>query len=103
MFIALFGYFFCSSGAESVLFYAIITLHNLLLFNEKPKQEVRRHGQVVIPILLGLLQKDNPKFLAIVSDCLQILAYLHQETKVTVEMRLLLLLLLNLIYCYSSK
>ena len=32
--------------------------------------------------MVGLLMKDNPKFLAITADCLHILAYGHQESKV---------------------
>ena len=34
--------------------------------------------------MVGLLMKDNPKFLAITADCLHILAYGHQESKVCV-------------------
>ena len=32
--------------------------------------------------MVGLLMKDNPKFLVITADCLHILAYGHQESKV---------------------
>ena len=32
--------------------------------------------------LVALLVKDNPKFLAITADCLHILAYGHQDSKV---------------------
>ena len=32
--------------------------------------------------MVALLMKDNPKFLAITADCLHILAYGHQESKV---------------------
>ena len=34
--------------------------------------------------MVALLMKDNPKFLAITADCLHILAYGHQESKVCV-------------------
>lgn len=32
--------------------------------------------------MVALLVKDNPKFLAITADCLHILAYGHQDSKV---------------------
>lgn len=65
---------------ESVLFYAITTLHNLLLYQEGAKMAVRLADglQKVVP----LLNKNNPKFLAITTDCLQLLAYGNQESKV---------------------
>ena len=33
--------------------------------------------------MVALLVKDNPKFLAITADCLHILAYGHQDSKVS--------------------
>lgn len=65
---------------ESVLFYAITTLHNLLLYQEGAKMAVRLADglQKMVP----LLNKNNPKFLAITTDCLQLLAYGNQESKV---------------------
>ena len=65
---------------ESVLFYAITTLHNLLLNQEGAKMAVRLADglQKMVP----LLNKNNPKFLAITTDCLQLLAYGNQESKV---------------------
>lgn len=70
----------CSSPVESVLFYAITTLHNLLLYQEGAKMAVRLADglQKMVP----LLNKNNPKFLAITTDCLQLLAYGNQESKV---------------------
>lgn len=71
---------FFSSPVESVLFYAITTLHNLLLYQEGAKMAVRLADglQKMVP----LLNKNNPKFLAITTDCLQLLAYGNQESKV---------------------
>ncbi|PKU33066.1 junction plakoglobin [Limosa lapponica baueri] len=67
------------SPVESVLFYAITTLHNLLLYQEGAKMAVRLADglQKMVP----LLNKNNPKFLAITTDCLQLLAYGNQESK----------------------
>lgn len=71
-----------SSPMESVLFYAITTLHNLLLHQEGAKMAVRLADglQRMVP----LLKKSNPKFLAITTDCLQLLSYGNQESKVRV-------------------
>ncbi|KAG7256888.1 hypothetical protein CRUP_009780 [Coryphaenoides rupestris] len=63
-----------SSPVESVLFYAITTLHNLLLHQEGAKMAVR--------LADGLQRISNPKFLAITTDCLQLLSYGNQESKV---------------------
>ena len=65
-----------SSPIESVLFYTITTLHNLLLHQEGSKMAVRLAGG--IQKMVALLQRNNVKFLAIASDCLQILAYGNQ-------------------------
>ncbi|KRY20578.1 Armadillo segment polarity protein, partial [Trichinella patagoniensis] len=70
------------SHVDSVVFYAITTLHNLLLHQQGSKDEVRRSGGV--PKMVALLQKPIPKFLAIVTDCLQNLAYKHAETKLVI-------------------
>ncbi|KAH0809605.1 hypothetical protein GEV33_013186 [Tenebrio molitor] len=56
-----------SSPVESVFFYAITTLHNLLLHQDGSK-----------------MARNNVKFLAIVTDCLQILAYGNQESKLII-------------------
>ncbi|NXU56071.1 PLAK protein, partial [Turnix velox] len=71
-----------SSPVESVLFYAITTLHNLLLYQEGAKMAVRLADglQKMVP----LLNKNNPKFLAITTDCLQLLAYGNQESKLII-------------------
>uniref|UniRef100_A0A669BG88 Junction plakoglobin a n=1 Tax=Oreochromis niloticus TaxID=8128 RepID=A0A669BG88_ORENI len=71
-----------SSPVESVLFYAITTLHNLLLHQEGAKMAVRLADglQKMVP----LLKKSNPKFLAITTDCLQLLSYGNQESKLII-------------------
>ena len=71
-----------SSPVESVLFYAITTLHNLLLHQEGSKMAVRLAGG--LQKMVALLQRNNVKFLAIVTDCLQILAYGNQEGKLII-------------------
>lgn len=77
---------FSSSPVDSVLFYAITTLHNLLLHQEGAKMAVRLAGG--LQKMVALLSNTNVKFLAITTDCLQILAYGNQESKV---LRLLLI------------
>merc|ERR550534_1028867 len=71
-----------SSPVESVLFYAITTLHNLLLHQEGSKMAVRLAGG--LQKMVALLARNNVKFLAIVTDCLQILAYGNQESKLII-------------------
>lgn len=71
-----------SSPMESVLFYAITTLHNLLLHQEGSKMAVRLAGG--LQKMVVLLQRNNVKFLAITTDCLQILAYGNQESKLII-------------------
>ncbi|XP_026845150.1 armadillo segment polarity protein isoform X1 [Drosophila persimilis] len=71
-----------SSPVESVLFYAITTLHNLLLHQDGSKMAVRLAGG--LQKMVTLLQRNNVKFLAIVTDCLQILAYGNQESKLII-------------------
>ncbi|XP_033219607.1 armadillo segment polarity protein-like [Belonocnema kinseyi] len=71
-----------SSPMESVLFYAITTLHNLLLHQEGSKNAVRLAGG--LQKMVVLLRRNNVKFLAIVTDCLQILAYGNQESKLII-------------------
>ncbi|XP_065173731.1 armadillo segment polarity protein isoform X2 [Atheta coriaria] len=71
-----------SSPVESVLFYAITTLHNLLLHQDGSKMAVRLAGG--LQKMVALLNRNNVKFLAIVTDCLQILAYGNQESKLII-------------------
>lgn len=67
---------------EAVVFYAITTLHNLLLRQDGAKMAVRLAGG--LQKMIQLLHKTNVKFLAIVTDCLQILAYGNQESKLII-------------------
>lgn len=76
----MFCFLFSSSPVDSVLFYAITTLHNLLLHQEGAKMAVRLAGG--LQKMVALLSNTNVKFLAITTDCLQILAYGNQESKV---------------------
>lgn len=71
-----------SSPVESVLYYAITSLHNLLLHQDGSKAAVRLAGG--LQKMVALLRRDNIKFLAIVTDCLQILAYGNQEGKLII-------------------
>lgn len=71
-----------SSSVESVLFYAITSLHNLLLHQEGSKMAVRLAGG--LQKMVALLSRNNIKFLAIVTDCLQILAFGNQEGKLII-------------------
>lgn len=71
-----------SSPVESVLYYAITSLHNLLLHQDGSKAAVRLAGG--LQKMVALLARDNIKFLAIVTDCLQILAYGNQEGKLII-------------------
>jgi catenin beta 1 len=71
-----------SSQVESVLFFAITTLHNLLLHQEEAKVAVRHAGG--LQKLVTLLRRNNVNFLTIVTDCLQILAYGNQESKLII-------------------
>lgn len=80
---------FSRSPVDSVLFYAITTLHNLLLHQEGAKMAVRLAGG--LQKMVALLNKTNVKFLAITTDCLQILAYGNQESKVHALHELILL------------
>lgn len=69
-----------SSPIDSVVYYAITTLHNLLQHLPGAKDQVRVAGGVAK--MVALLQKRQDKFLAINTDCLHLLAFEHPETKV---------------------
>ena len=70
------------SPIESVVYYAITTLHNLLLHQDGAKLAVRLAGGV--QKMVNLLGRSNPKFLAVVTDCLQIIAFGSQEGKLII-------------------
>lgn len=71
-----------SSPIESVLFYAVTTLHNLLLHQKESRRHVLENSG--LQLLVQLLRRDNPKFLTIVIDCLRILTFNSQESKLIV-------------------
>lgn len=71
-----------SSPIDAIVFNALTTLHNLLLHQEGTKMTVRLNGG--LQKMVNLLQRDNHKFLAIVADCLHILAYGNQEGKLII-------------------
>jgi len=73
----------CSCPIEQVVFYAMSTLHNLLLHQDGAKMAVHHAGG--LQKMVSLLPHNNVKFLAIAADCLQILAYGNQESKVCLE------------------
>jgi catenin beta 1 len=66
---------------EAIASYAITTLHNVLLdCGDKVKMQMRKLGAVhqIVPLLAS---SQNVKFLSIVVDCLQLLAFGNQESK----------------------
>lgn len=70
------------SPIDAVVYNAFTTIHNLLLHQEGAKMNVRLNGG--LQEMVSLLQRDNHKFLAIVCDCLHILAYGNQESKLII-------------------
>jgi len=70
-----------SAPMETIISYAITTLHNVLLeCGDQIKMQLRKMGVIhqMIPLLN---QNTNVKFLSIVVDCLQLLAFGNSETK----------------------
>jgi len=70
-----------SAPMETIVSYAITTLHNVLLdCGDKVKMLMRKMGAIhqMIPLLN---MNQNVKFLSIVVDCLQLLAFGNQESK----------------------
>lgn len=78
-----------SSAIDAVVNYALSTLHNLLLHLEHAKLEILRCGGC--QKMVGLLNSNNPKFLAILTDCLHMLAFNNDEVKVKRTCRILLI------------
>ena len=65
------------------------TLHSLLLHQEGAKGAVHLAGG--LQKMVALLPWNNVRFLAITADCLQILAYGNQESKVIMHLEEILL------------
>lgn len=67
------------SPVEIVVFYAISSLHNLLLHQEGSKMVVRLSGG--LQKMVSLLSRNNYKLLTYVTDCLHLMVYGNQEGK----------------------
>ncbi len=72
-----------SSRIEAVVFYALTTLHNLLMYEETAKAQIRKCGGIQKMVDL-LSSNQNAKFLALVLDSLQILAFNNSESKLII-------------------
>ena len=72
-----------SSSIESIVFYALTTLHNLLMYEDTAKLQVRKCGGIQKMVAL-LTTHQNAKFLALVLDSLQILAFNNSESKLII-------------------
>lgn len=73
-----------SSDLDTVLYYVITTLHNLLLHQDGSKDAVRQAGGVRQMVALLRSSNCNVKFLAITTDCLQLLAFSNLESKLAI-------------------
>ncbi|GFW51081.1 armadillo segment polarity protein [Trichonephila clavipes] len=71
-----------SSPMESILFYTVTTLHNLLLNQEGSKLSVCEAGG--LQKLVMLLKHTNENFLSVVVDCLQTLAFRNPKNKLVI-------------------
>ncbi|GFQ64364.1 catenin beta [Trichonephila clavata] len=71
-----------SSPMESILFYTVTTLHNLLLNQEGSKLSVCEAGG--LQKLVTLLKHTNESFLSVVVDCLQTLAFRNPKNKLII-------------------
>lgn len=74
------------SPVESVVYYAITTLHNLLMYEPNAKMQIHHYNgtRKMVELLSSPLNR-NGKFLAIVMDCLHILAYNNSEVKLVIQ------------------
>jgi catenin beta 1 len=73
-----------SAPMDTIISYAITTLHNVLLVcGDKVKSQMRKMGAIhqMIPLLST---NANVKFLSIVVDCLQLLAFGNSESKLII-------------------
>lgn len=73
-----------SSPIESVVFYAITTLHNLLMYEPNAKSQVHHYNGTRKMVEL-LSQNNDSKFLALVLDSLHILAFNNSEVKLVIQ------------------
>jgi len=68
---------------DNVLFYAITILHTLLVYEESAKGQIRKCGG--IQKMCALLAHTNQKFIAKVVDCLKMLAFNSNESKLIIS------------------
>lgn len=68
---------------DNVLFYAITILHTLLVYEETAKAQIRKCGG--IQKMCALLTHNNQKFLAKLVDCLKMLAFNSNESKLIIS------------------
>jgi hypothetical protein len=72
------------SPIENIVYYALSTLHNLLMYEPQAKAQIHHYnGTRKMIELLG--QYNNPKFLALVLDSLHILAFNNGEVKLVIQ------------------
>eukprot|EP00095_Tigriopus_kingsejongensis_P003843 maker-scaffold20_size707684-snap-gene-3.14 protein:Tk03843 transcript:maker-scaffold20_size707684-snap-gene-3.14-mRNA-1 annotation:"hypothetical protein CAPTEDRAFT_157160" len=72
-----------ASPAKSVVFFATQALHNLLAFQPGTKMAIITEGG--IQKMVPLLQLRDPKFLAVLMDCLQMISFQDSESKLAVN------------------
>jgi hypothetical protein len=73
-----------SSQVESIVSYALSTLHNLLMYEPQAKAQIHHYNGTRKMIEL-LSQYSNPKFLALCLDSLHILAFNNSEVKLVIQ------------------
>jgi hypothetical protein len=73
-----------SSPIENIVYYALSTLHNLLMYEPQAKVQIHHYNGTRKMIEL-LSQYNNPKFLALVLDSLHILAFNNSEVKLVIQ------------------
>ncbi len=71
------------SPIDSVVRYALSTLHNLLIYEDTAKAQVRKYGGLQKFVLL-LSSQNSAKVLTIALDCLHLLAYNNAESKMVI-------------------
>lgn len=72
-----------SSPNDGIVNYALSSLHNLLLHIDQAKLEILRCGGC--QKMVGRLTSRGSKFLAMLTDCLHMLAFNNEEVKIIIE------------------
>ena len=70
-----------SCNIDAIVFYAITTIHNLLIHIKPAKTHVRDHQGAITQMVALLQKKNNVKFLAICTDCLYLLGIGDNNSK----------------------